>query len=350
VNKKFFSKYKLDSFLITDLKNIRYYSNFSGSNAQILITKKNRYFLTDSRYQEQVEYEISKNFKIIIYKKIEDSLMDIIEKEFIENIGFESKNLSYYNVENYKNKLKVEMVPLTDIVEEYRARKKKYEITKIKKAVKIAEKSLKNVKDYISQNITEKKFAALLEFEMLGNGAEDKAFPTIVASGIRGSIIHGKASNNKISRDSAVLIDFGCVADGYCSDKTVTIIMNKSCNNLKNVYNIVKDAKNFAIENIKPGKYAKDIDKIARDYIEKKGFGKYFLHSLGHGVGLDVHEKPTLSPLSEDILEQGMVITVEPGIYISGEFGVRLEDMVHITENGAEIITTLAEDFECLQE
>ncbi len=342
------SKYKLDAFLVTELKNIRYLSGFSGSNAQILITRKNKYFFTDSRYLEQSRIEVKKNFQVIIYKKLEDELKKILEKESLKSIGFEAKNLSYFNYENYKNRLKVELVPLYDTVENFRAVKKRSEISKIKKAVKVAEKSLENIKNFLFENITEKKFATLLEFEMLSQGAEDKSFPTIVATGKRSSVIHGTASNKKITRESAILIDFGCVVNGYCSDKTVTLI-NESNSKAKRIYNIVKDAKNFAIESIKPGMKAKDIDRIARDYIDKKGFGKFFLHSLGHGVGLDVHEKPTVSPLSEDILEEGMVITVEPGIYLEGEFGVRLEDMVYINSQSAELITTLAEDFQCLQ-
>ncbi len=347
--KSIISKYKIDAFFITNLKNVRYLSNFSGSNGQILITKKRKYFLTDSRYQEQVKFEVKKSFKILIYKKVEESLEEIVQRESIDLIGFESKDMSYYDLKKYEEKLKVEFIPLTDIIENFRIRKAKREVSKIKKAIKIAETSLDKIKSKLFTNISEKKFSALLEFEMICNGAEGISFPTIVASGERSAIIHGIASNRRIDKTSAILIDFGCVYKGYCSDKTVTVITNKHCNNLKNVYNIVKDAKNFAIEAIKPGEKAKNIDKVAREYLREKGYDKYFLHSLGHGVGLEVHEKPTLSPLSEDIIEAGMVVTVEPGIYLSGEFGVRLEDMVYVTDSGAEVLTTKAEDFICLQ-
>ena len=340
-------KENLDAVLITTPANVSYLTNFTGSNGQVLFFKNRKIFLTDSRYKEQAKYEIKKTFEIVIYKKFKESLKELIENNIAKKIGFESKHLTYNEYDELNSFIdNIELIPLKDIVENIRIKKRKSEITKIKKAVKIAENSLKNIMDKIfGNNLTEKEFADLLEYEMKKNGAETNSFPTIVASGERSSVIHGTASNKRLDLSSAVLIDFGAKYQGYCSDKTITLILGKNRNDIKKVFNIVKNAKNYAIDKIRPGITAKKLDKIARDYIEKKGFGKYFAHSLGHGVGLDIHEKPTISYLSEDIIEEDMVFTIEPGIYIEGEFGVRLEDMVYVKKDGAELLTTLSENF-----
>ncbi len=338
-------KNNLDAFLVTKLSNVFYLSDFTGSNGQILITKNKKYFLTDSRYSEQSENEIKKDFDIVIYKKLKEELKKIIDKEEISRLGFESQHLTYNEYSELKELLSVEMIPVKDTFENIRIKKKQNELNKIKKAIKIAEKSLENVRDKLfDEKITEKEFAFILEYEMIKNGADEKSFPVIVASGARSSIVHGVASNKKIDK-SLLLIDFGAKYKGYCSDKTVTFLLDKNNSEIKKIFNIVKDAKNFAIDKIKPGKKTKDIDKIARDYIDKKGYGKFFIHSLGHGVGVDVHEKPTISPLSEEIIEEKTVFTIEPGIYIQGKFGIRLEDMVYVNKTGAEVLTTLSEDF-----
>ena len=339
-------KSNLDAFLVTKLSNVFYLSNFTGSNGQILITKNKNFFLTDSRYDEQSRNEVKKEYNIVIYKKLKEQLKEIINKEKISKIGFESQHLTYNEYLEFKSFLDIELIPVRNVFENLRNKKKQNEISKIKKAIYIAEKSLENIREKLfDKKITEKEFAFILEYEMIKNGADEKSFPVIVASGVRSSIVHGVASNKKIDTKSLVLIDFGAKYRGYCSDKTVTLIFDKKNSEIKKIFNIVKDAKNFAIDKIKPGEKTKNIDKIARDYISKKGFGKFFMHSLGHGVGIDVHEKPTISPLSEEIIEEKTVFTIEPGIYIQGKFGIRLEDMVYVNKTGAEVLTTLSEDF-----
>ena len=304
-------------------------------------------FFTDSRYAEQAKIQVKKGYNIIIYKKFEQAFKNILKEENIKKIGFESKNLTYYQYISYSGISNIKLIPLDNVVEKLRLKKKKQEISKIKKAIEISEKSLKNIYfNLFEKNIREIDFKLLLEQEMIKNGGEDVSFPTIVVSGARSSLIHGAPCRKKIDKSTTIIIDFGVKYSGYCSDKTVTFFNKKSCKQIKNVYNIVKDAKNFAIDSIKHGKKAKDIDMVAREYIDKKGFGKYFTHSLGHGVGIEVHEAPTLSPISEDVLEQGMVFTIEPGVYIEGEFGIRLEDMIYIGETSVEVLTEPAENFD----
>ena len=338
---------RTEAVLITNPLNVLYLTNFTGSNGQVLIIRNGeKYFLTDSRYDEQVRKEINKKYKIKIYKKIEDSLKEIISEHNIKKLGFESKHLTYYQYFFYSRKLGIELSPLDSPVEKQRIIKKKREISKIKKAVEIAEQSIQETVKYLFQpHIKEIDFKRILENKMLEYGAEAPSFPTIVASGKRSSLVHGMASRKSIKKDSTVIIDFGAKFKGYCSDKTITFLNKKSCKEIKDVYNIVKDAKNFAIEKIKPGIKASDVDKTARDFIRKKGYEQYFKHSLGHGVGLNVHEEPVLSPFSEDIIKSGMVFTIEPGIYIKEKFGVRLEDMILATDSGAELLTTPAENF-----
>ncbi len=338
---------KNDAILITNPLNVFYLTNFTGSNAQVVITKKGKkYFLTDSRYKEQANNELNSKYAIKIYKKFEKTLKEIIRKENIRKLGFEDKHLTYYQYITYSQNLDIELLPVGNCVEKLRLHKKKREIDKITKAVDIAEKSLENVIGCMFKPLTKEiEFKILIENEMIKNGASASSFPTIVASGKRSSLVHGTASHEILHVDDTVVIDFGAKYKGYCSDKTVTFVNKKSCKEVKDVYNIVKDAKNFAIDKIKPGVKANKIDKIARDYIAKKGFGKYFQHALGHGVGVDVHEAPTISPLSDDIIEERMVFTVEPGIYIPDKFGIRLEDMVFVNNENAELLTTPAENF-----
>ncbi len=339
---------KNDAVLITDPLNVFYLTGFTGSNGQAVITKKGKkYFLTDSRYKEQASKEVKKNYTVKVYRKLEETLRNIVNEEGIVKLGFESKHLTYYQYFFYSRKLGIELLPLDSPVDKLRVKKKKREILRIKKAVEIAETSLQKViQNLFAKNITEIEFKLLLENEMIKMGATEPSFPTIIASGNRSSLVHGTASHVKIRTDSVIVIDFGAKYKGYCSDKTVTFLNKKSCKEIKDVYTIVKDAKNFAIDRIKQGVKAADIDKIAREHIEKKGYGDFFMHSLGHGVGINVHESPVISSLSDDILESGMVFTVEPGIYINGQFGIRLEDMVLVNDTGVELLTNPAENFD----
>ncbi len=351
--KNIFNKLKIkrnSAILITNLINVRYLSNFSGSNAQIIFSGNNLYFLTDFRYLEQAEKEIPEDFEIIIYSNFINEIKKILKKEKIKNIYFED-SIKYNELTLLKKKLKdYNFKPSKNLIENFRKIKTANEIKKIKKAISITENALKNISFYFDLKnfkITERDIALKLQNEMLKNGADDISFPLIVLSGSNSSLVHGKPDNN-IIKDN-ILIDAGCKINGYCSDKTITIIL-KDNYELKKIYNIVKDAKNFAIDKIKEGVKVKDIDKIAREFINKKGYGRFFGHSLGHGVGLEVHELPLISPKSKDILENGNVITIEPGIYINGKFGIRLEDMVLVKEDGFEILTTQSENFlKCLQ-
>ncbi len=341
---------KISCFLITNIINVRYITNFSGSNGQVLITNNNLYFLTDFRYLEQSKKEVKQEYNIIIYNNFYQELKKILKKENIKTLHIES-SIKYEEFLNMKKKLtNINFKVQKNFFENLRKKKNQKEIDRIKKAIFITEKSLKDVSYYFdikNLKFSEKDIAVKLYNEMIKNGAEDISFPIIVLSGENSSIVHGTPSKNIIKNN--ILIDTGVKFNGYCSDKTISIILKEDYE-LKKIFTIVKDAKNYAIEKIKPGVKAKDIDKIAREYIDKKGYRNFFGHSLGHGVGLEVHELPLISPKSKDILEEGNVITIEPGIYIPEKFGVRLEDMIVVKNNGYELLTIPAEKFlECLQ-
>ena len=344
------AKKRISTLLITNLVNVRYLTGFSGSNAQVLITKNNLYFFTDFRYLEQSKNEVNKDFQIIIYNDFYTEINKILKREKIKNLFIES-TVKYNEFSNFKKRLKnVNLKFAKNIVENLRKIKSENEIFYIKKSISITENSLQNVSYYFDKKklkFSEKEIALKIYNEMLKRGAEDVSFPLIVLSDKNSSLVHGKPDDVKIKNN--ILIDAGCKFKGYCSDKTISIILKKNSEMTK-IFNIVKDAKNYAIENIKPGIKVKDIDKIAREYIHKKGYGKFFGHSLGHGVGLEVHELPLISSKSKEILEENNVITIEPGIYLPEKFGIRLEDMVLVTRDGFELLTTEAENFlKCLQ-
>ena len=343
---------RINGFLINNLVNIKYLTGFTGSSAYMLLTLKNLYLFTDFRYEIQAKEEVNSNVNIVIFNNFFKEFEKVLKSENIKKLGFEASSLTYDFFDNLKKKISnIELLPVNNLIEKFRRKKNNDEISLIKKSIKITERSLKNCAFYLflkNINITEIEFKLKIEYEMLKNGAEEVSFPIIVLSGKNTSLVHGKPSNINLNK-THFLIDLGCKYSGYCSDKTVSFV-KKNCE-LERVFTIVKDAKNFAIDGLKAGVKAKDIDRIAREYINKKGYGKFFGHSLGHGVGLEVHELPVIGPKSKDIIEDGDVFTIEPGIYIPEIGGIRLEDMVYIKKGYAELLTEPAEDFvKCLQD
>ncbi|GAB6189296.1 Xaa-Pro peptidase family protein [Marinitoga arctica] len=335
----------LDAYLIINIESSSkpssyYLTGFSGSFSIIFVTKNNVEFLTDGRYVEQAEKQTG--IKPKIFKtKLSEELKSLIKLPKKAKIGFESNTVSsniYLNVlKNFEN---YEFISADEIILEMRRCKNKDEISFIKKAAEIAEKALQETLDSFTIGMTEKTFAAKLEYNMKLFGADNYAFETIVASGPRGALPHGIASEKKIEKGDLIVIDFGAYANGYNSDITRTIAVGEISRKQSEVYELVLKAQKAAINAAKSGMKYSDLDKIARDIISEGGYGDYFTHSLGHGLGLEVHETPRVSKLSSSISQVGDVITIEPGIYIPGEFGVRIEDDILITENGCEILTS----------
>ena len=336
--------YGLDAILITSLDNIRYISGFTGSEAIILFCQDERHFLTDSRYTTQAAEQTS-GFIVQQYRKKESEISDLIVKLCYKNVGFEPKHITFEAYNKLSENLQdTRLIPIPEGLESIRSKKEAAEIESIKEAIRIASVSYLQAVEKIEPGIEEREVALELEYLIKRSGAQGVSFDIIVASGKRAALPHGISSNKRIEKGDLVIIDFGARYEGYFSDETQTLVIGKPTNKQKKVHQIVRDSQQKAFEAIKPGVDVTKVDLAARDYIEKAGFGQYFGHGTGHGVGLAVHEMPHISPLGEGILEEGMVFTVEPGIYIPQWGGVRLEDMVRVTSFGYERLTYLSKD------
>jgi Xaa-Pro aminopeptidase len=281
-----------------------------------------------------------KDYSIVQYKgNIVGFLADLITELKIENLGFEEEVVTFSQYSSFKEKFNCELTPLDGMVENIRVIKNEAEIASIKKAAEIADNAFEHMRKFIKVGMTELEIALELEFFMKKQGAKFLSFPSIVASGYRSSLPHGEPTNKVVQNGEFLTLDYGCVFEEYCSDMTRTFVIGQPDEKMLEVYNTVLEAQLLALEAIKPGVKASLIDKIARDYITKKGYGDYFGHGLGHGVGREIHEAPSVNSKSEIILSAGMVITDEPGIYLPNFGGVRIEDLVVVTENGCETLS-----------
>lgn len=333
---------KIDAIFINHLPNIRYLTGFSGSSALCLVSKTDAFFITDFRYKEQIKIQVKHFKKIVATGK---TLLDIAcEKNIfrgLTKIGFEADHISFSLLSELKRKFKgVKFVPTRNLIEEISAVKTPDEIENIKSAIKISEKVFNEVLNIIKPGVSEIDIAAEISYLHKKFGAEKDAFDIIVASGWRSALPHGVASDKKIKKGELVVIDFGCVYNGYHSDITRTIAVGKISDEKRKIYQIVLDAQARAIESARAGLKASELDSIARDYIKQKGYGRFFGHSLGHGIGTEIHTLPRIAPKSNYILQNGNVITIEPGIYIPDTGGVRIEDDILINST-AELLTSL---------
>lgn len=330
----------LDSFLVTDPANISYLSGFTGEDALILITPGEKFFITDSRFVEEAADAVQNCAITLVERSTYDTLASIVKKKGLKRIGFESMNLPYAVAERLKGIIKAtaRLVGAKDLVESLRAVKDASEVASIKKSVAVAKAVLGMAFKLISPGMSEEFLRRRIESAFIERGAKI-SFDPIIASGANSSKPHARASAAKIENNSFLMVDMGCSLGGYNSDITRMAILGHVTARFKKIYAIVKRAQEIAIEKISPGVRISAIDNAARGYIEKNGFGKNFGHSLGHGVGLEVHEKPSVSRASEGVLQPGMVFTVEPAIYIPKFGGVRIEDMVLVTDNGCEVLT-----------
>lgn len=331
----------LDAFVITTLSNVRYLSGYSGSNGILVITPKSSVFLTDFRYKDQSKKEVKGSKIFLGSRDLFDDLPKLKELKGKKiKLGFESKNLNCNNYLRVKSILPdVLLIPTEDLVESILIQKEPQEIEKIKKATAITDQVFSQILGFIQPGITEIDLAAEIEYMIRKQGADCVAFDTIVASGKRSALPHGKASKKKIKQNEPVTLDFGAIVDGYVSDMTRTVMVGKASKKFKKIYKTVLSSQQKAIKFAKPKLKCFELDKMARDVIKKAGFGKYFGHGLGHGIGLLVHDYPQVNEKSQELLKQGMVITIEPGIYIPNWGGVRIEDDILITRSGCEVLT-----------
>lgn len=314
--------------LIKSYPNIFYYSGFTSEDALLLILKDRRYIITDSRYFIQARIE-APDFELVDISKGWGYIFSLIP---CDTIYFEENRMSYGMYKRLSGNTKIEFCPSQTEIDKPRRIKDNEEIRLISEAEKIGDEAFINLLEILRAGMTEREVALELEMRMKRQGASDLSFDTIVASGVRSSMPHGVASDKVIEKGDFVTLDFGCVYKGYCSDMTRTVVIGTPDSRQEEVYNLVLKAQTTAIDELYNGIACSKADKIARDVITEGGYGEYFTHSLGHSVGIEIHELPNFSPKSVDILENGNVLSVEPGIYIDGWGGVRIEDLIAVND------------------
>ena len=349
--RSFFSEKGLDSVWITGPENRRYLSGFKAqdtlmteSSGSLLLGKDYAILITDPRYQLEAKEDVP-DFELKIIKNDQvKGICQIMIDAGIKIVGFEEDYVScglYNKIQEEFKKLgyKIELIPLNNVVEKMREIKDNYEIMTIKESADMVCNIMEDLKKSLKSGITEKDLAFKVKELAHMAGAEDLSFPPIVASGRNGALPHAVPSKKPLLPDEPIIVDIGVKLNGYCSDITRTLFMGELESEFKEIYSVVKEAQSCAIEAAKAGIKSSELDSTARTVIEKAGYGDYFTHGLGHGVGLAVHERPRISKTDSTVLRAGMVITIEPGIYIPDKGGVRLEEMVLIKEDGCEVIT-----------
>jgi len=345
----------IDTFLVLIEENRRYLSGFTGEDTQfdesagaLIITPDARLLATDSRFEIQAKQECP-GYDVVVYQKgLVKELPNLLESLRTKRLGFESRRMSYeiyskISKELAENGAHIELVPFTEMVESLRLIKDEEEISAIRESVLLAESAFKEFIQTVKSGLFEINAAWALEKQMREAGAQALSFPVIAASGPNSALPHAIPMKRPFHKKEPLLFDWGAKLNGYCSDMSRTVFLGKPDNEFKEIFTIVYDAQQKAISAIKPGMTTCEIDAVARDHIENSGYKGYFGHGLGHGVGLAVHESPSLSPVAEreKTLSENMVFTVEPGIYIPDRGGVRLENMVVVRSHGAEVLNQL---------
>ena len=332
--REYLNRNNADGIIVDSYANIFYFSKFTSEDALLYITKDNAYLITDSRYTVQAKKEV-KGYKIIIR---ESSYINELKKIVLPEtkVLFENST-SYLNFKLYSDELHVALEAVD--IDFLRNIKDEEEIKYIKKACDIASKTYDYIVGFVKPGMKEKDVANEMIHYMKSLGASKESFETIVASGKRGAMPHGTASSKVIKDGDFVTLDYGCIYNGYCSDITRSFLVGSDNNEMIKIYNVVKKAQELAVKSVKAGVKVSQVDKVARDYITSKGYGKYFTHSTGHGLGIEVHDPIAVSSRSDMVLQENMIITIEPGIYIKKLGGIRIEDDVLVTKDGYKILT-----------
>jgi Xaa-Pro aminopeptidase len=323
-----------------DMPNVRYLTGYSGTTGAAFITKSSATFISDFRYADQAKAQV-KGCKILITKKDPIASLEEVKEAQAKNLrlAIEAGRLTITQKAAIQKKLpNAILIETTDLVENFGLVKEGSEIANIKAAARIADDAFERILGYMRPGISEKHVAAELEYQMKMLGSAKEAFETIVASGHRSAMPHGVASDKELKKGDFVTLDFGATVNGYCCDITRTVVLGRATSRQKKIYNIVLKAQLAAIRKVKAGAICRDVDAGARDLIKKAGYAKNFGHGTGHGIGLQIHTGPRVSMLSMQVLESNMVVTIEPGIYISGWGGVRIEDDVVVRPKGGLVI------------
>jgi len=339
-----------DGLLISHLPNIRFLCGFTGSAGLLLVEESGSVFFTDVRYDTQAHEEV-KSAKVVIARKAPLAVLG----EFLGKrrkrvrgwtIGLEAEHLTIAEKKRLA-KMRPSSVRLKDapsMVERFRMLKDKDELDLIRATVALGAKIYDRALEVLRPGVKEVEVAAEMELAARRGGAEEMSFPTIIASGARSALPHGRASVQPIVSGAFVVCDFGVILSGYCSDQTRTVWVGDVPQDARRAYNSVREAQQAAIDAVRPGIAVGEIDAVARKVLRKSGFGRYFTHSTGHGVGLEIHESPRVADGQREILQPGMVITIEPGVYFPGKWGVRIEDMVAVSAGGCEVLTPTSKD------
>jgi Xaa-Pro aminopeptidase len=332
----------MDALLVTSGVNRRYVTGFASSAGAALITKEEAFFFTDSRYIEAAANTIKGATVEMVDSKTtyEDKINNILSFTGAKTLGVENETLSHAEYLKYRRKLSVSLKPAQNILNALRVIKDEKEIELLYNAQRLAEKAYEQVLQIIRPGMTEKEVAAELVYRMLLLGADNVSFDPIVVSGAKTSMPHGVPGDEKICNGSFLTMDFGCILNGYCSDMTRTIAIGKITDEMKRVYQIVLQAQQRGIEAAKADVTGAYVDGAARELIAAEGYGDYFGHGFGHGLGMEVHESPTASPSGKTKMPENAVISAEPGIYLPGKFGVRIEDVIVLRKGGCENLMT----------
>jgi Xaa-Pro aminopeptidase len=336
---------RFDGFLVSHLPNIRYLCGFSGSAGLLLVEQTGSLFVTDVRYDTQAHEQVKGARVVIARKSALAALADLLLKRRKRSrgwaIGIEAEHFTV----SEKKRL-AELIPvgirLKDapaVIERFRMIKDGEELAYTRSAVFLGAKIFDRALEVLRPGIKEVEVAAEMELAARRNGADAMSFDTIVASGARSALPHGRASAQPIPSRAFVVCDFGVILSGYCSDQTRTVWVGKVGEDARQAYEVVRDAQQAAVEAVRPGIAVGEVDAAARKVLKKAGLGRYFTHSTGHGVGLEIHENPRIADGQTELLQPGMVITIEPGVYFPGKWGVRIEDMVAVTAGGCEVLT-----------
>ena len=333
--------------LIISPENRKYFTGFESSDGFLIVSENRAVFITDGRYIEAAEKQIS-NCEVKLLGKTYPQIAEILKEMNCNRLLVESTRMTVSTYNSLKGVLKKIPVStdttLDTIINTLRSVKTEIEVENIIKAQRIAEDAFNHILNFIKVGVTEKEIALELDFYMLRHGGEGLSFETIAVSGANSSMPHGVPSNKKIENGDFITMDFGTIINGYHSDMTRTVAVGFATDEMKNVYDTVLKAQQNCLDNIKAGISCKEGDEFARSVIRNAGLGQFFTHSTGHGVGVEIHEFPNLSPASDSVLQVGNIVTVEPGIYIPEKFGVRIEDMALITENGCSNLTNAKKD------
>lgn len=341
-------KEKLDALLVSSCPNVTYLTGFTGDSSYLLVTPQNELLITDFRFITQLDDECPwlEYYSRAAGETMSDAVPKIAEKHRLQRLGFEADSLTFALHSGLANKFTGQLIPTNEFVEVLRMIKDKQEIAEIRKAISMAQRAFRVIQAAIQPDQTEKQIAADLEHQIRRFRGVGFSFPPIVGVGRRAALPHGIPTDTRIDQDDFVLIDWGANTGLYVSDLTRVIVTGRLSPKLQKVYDVVLRAQLAAIELIRPGAIMSEVDAAARSLIADAGYGKYFGHGLGHGIGLQVHEKPWLGVNRDEPLKAGMVVTVEPGIYLPNWGGVRIEDDVLVTRNGHEVLSDLPKDLE----